>query len=734
MDVAEKCDLYDKSFQGAKSWLQETSHSWLLILDNADDPTFDYSLYLPTAWKGHILITSRVPKCANLQTAGKGHYERLSEETAIELLFKASKIDLSMYSTHDTDARNIVDLLGCHALAIVLAGAFISQGISDLGDYAKTFQKQRQRILDISPDLERPRYGNVYATFEVSATYLKDLSGRGNQIATDALELLNCYAFMTFANFPEKAFEEAWRNSKILCGDVQPGAEEEIYDLSPWHKSHLPNFMRQDLFGDLDMISLRNAQSLLASLSIIVLDVPAHTTSMHPVTHMWARDRLEMEENSTNTWLGALAVLCCSIEDPYEQEASWLQLQPHIELIKRPSPGDYLHSNQFHLHQSLYRLSWVLHLLRADKAVIEMLQACFIEADQSWTKFTYGASIEHLYGRCLLNCEDVKEATKTLEHLVNDRENLAEDHPDRLDSQHTLAMAYQDNGQIDKAIELLEHVVKIREKLVEDHCDRLAAERALALAYQTNNQIDKAIELLEHVFKIEEKLAKDYPSRLASQHALAMAYRENGQVDEAVKLLECVVKIKREKMAKDHPSRLASEHELALTYRANGQIDETVKLLEHVVKIRKEKLAEDHPDRLASLHVLATTYGENGQIDRAIELLEHIVKIRNEKLVEDHPNRLGSQHNLALAYKANKQIVKTVKLLEHVVKVEREKLARDSPSRLISLEELALAYRENGQIDKALEIESELVLETSSEGSTTDSSDGSSIDQRANTA
>lgn len=128
------------------------------------------------------------------------------------------------------------------------------------------------------------------------------------------------------------------------------------------------------------MISLRKAQSLLASLSIVVLDLPAHTTSMHPVTHMWARDRLEKKENCTNNWLGALAVLCCSIKKPYEGQALWeqralsVQLQPHIELIKKPSPSDYLYSNGFHLHQSFFWLSWVLHRLRADKAVIEMLR------------------------------------------------------------------------------------------------------------------------------------------------------------------------------------------------------------------------------------------------------------------------------------------------------------------------------------------------------------------------
>ena len=664
MNIAEKCDLYDKSFKGARSWLQETSHSWLLILDNADDLTLDYSLYLPTASKGHVLITSRVPKYAKFQTAGKDHYESLSEKTAVELLLKASDIDSSLDNTHAVEALEIVHLLGRHALAIVVAGASISQGICDLGDYARTFEKNRRRVLEKPPNLEKPRYGNVYATFEVSASYLSD---RRDQTATDALELLNCYAFMTFTNFPETAFKYAWRNSRNVSRDVQPNTEERISDLSPWHRSHLPSFMRQTSSEDLDVISLREAQSLLASLSIVTLDLPAHTTRMHPVTHMWARDRLKKHKNCVDSWLGALAVLCCSIESPFRQEVLWVQLQPHIELIKKSSPDDYLYSNDFHLHQSFFRLSWVLHILRADKAVIEMLQACFIKADQSWTKLTYSQDIQYLYGLCLSRFGDLKGAIKTLEHVVKVQENLAEDHPARLASQHELAGAYRANRQVDKAIELLEHVVKIKEKLAEDH-----------------------------------------PSRLASQHNLAMAYRANGQVDKAIELLEHIVKIQGQNVAEDHSNRLASQHSLAITYEANGQVDKAIELLEHVVKIQ-ENLAEDHPDRLASQHNLAVTYRENGQVDKAIKLLEHIVKIR-ENMAEDHPERLASQHGLAVAYRANRQVDKAIKLLEHVVKI-KENMAEDHPERLASQEALAVIYRANGQDDKAAEIESRPIPE-----------------------
>jgi len=37
-----------------------THQSWLLILDNADDPDFDYQVYLPPGNQGVVLMTSRV--------------------------------------------------------------------------------------------------------------------------------------------------------------------------------------------------------------------------------------------------------------------------------------------------------------------------------------------------------------------------------------------------------------------------------------------------------------------------------------------------------------------------------------------------------------------------------------------------------------------------------------------------------------------------------------------------
>ncbi|PVH93672.1 TPR-like protein [Periconia macrospinosa] len=301
----------------------------------------------------------------------------------------------------------------------------------------------------------------------------------------------------------------------------------------------------------------------------------------------------------------------------------------------------------------------------------------------------------------------VEKAVELLEHVVAVREKvLAEEHPSRLASQHVLAIVYKADGQVKKALELLEHVVTVREKaLAEEHPDRLTSQHALAWAYEADGQVQKAVELLEHVVAVQEKvLAEEHPDRLASQHELARAYEADGQVQRAVQLLEHVVTLQEKVLAEEHPKRLRSQHALAGTYLAEGQVQKAVELLEYVAAVREKELTEEHPDRLASQHELARAYEADGQVQKAVELLEHVLAVKEKVLAEEHPERLASQHVLAIAYEADGQVKKAVELLEHVVAVKEKVLAEEHPDRLASQHELAMAYQADGQVKKAVEL------------------------------
>ncbi|KAH9881001.1 hypothetical protein J1614_001494 [Plenodomus biglobosus] len=170
-----------------------------------------------------------------------------------------------------------------------------------------------------------------------------------------------------------------------------------------------------------------------------------------------------------------------------------------------------------------------------------------------------------LVGQCLCVDGRIREAVVWLERSCQQRSQLSEDDPDRLLSQQELAIAYEIDGQVDKAVLLLEHVVGVQKKtLAPEHPFQLASQQALAIAYRTDRQVDKALALLEHAVGVQEKtLAPEHLDRLASQHALAITYKTGGQVDKAVVLLEHVVAVEALTLRDDHPSRLLSVEALA---------------------------------------------------------------------------------------------------------------------------------------------------------------------------
>jgi hypothetical protein len=73
------------------------------------------------------------------------------------------------------------------------------------------------------------------------------------------------------------------------------------------------------------------------------------------------------------------------------------------------------------------------------------------------------------------------EGDGAAEHVVAVHEKgLAEEHPDRLASQHVLAGAYEAYGQVQKAVKLLEHVVAVKGRFLrDDHSSRLRSLAAL---------------------------------------------------------------------------------------------------------------------------------------------------------------------------------------------------------------------------------------------------------------
>ncbi|KAH6673515.1 hypothetical protein B0J14DRAFT_50159 [Halenospora varia] len=698
------------SVSNALQVLATTKQRWLLILDNADDPDFNYQVYLPSGTQGAIIITSRIPECRQYNTVGAEALEGLKDQYPRELLLKAAEFPPESWSSYNSQAEEVVRLLGSHTLALIQAGAYIAKGHCQLHQYPQFYRRQRKRLLKFRPKQAQSRYCDVYATFEASADVLEQSK---SEAAEDALRLLEILSMLDSGILPLRIFEDAWGGGRNVLR-TNPIAASAMDALSRGHLSRLPSFVVVDS-NEWDPFRLLEASSLLVSLSLVTrhdLDgLPG--LSMHPLTHAWAKVRQDLEQQCV-AWITTGCVLALSQSNDHTWQTQERRLLPHMQSyldveISRVLPF----GTEAIVVPILLKCGWNLQGMRQDSKLSHLLEDMFTELRKEPNEPSKESlPLYDLQARSLLNLGKNKKAMELLEQVVKiHKTTLAEDHLDRLASQHELASAYHANGQVKEAVDILEQVVKIQETtLAENHPDRLASQHELACAYHANGQVKEAVDILEQVVKIHKTtLAEDHPHRLASLHELARAYQANGQVKEAVVILEQVVKIEETTLAEDHPDRLASQQALALTYQANGQVKEVVDILEQVVKIKETMLAEDHPNRLASQHVLASAYKANGQVKEAVDILEHVVKIKETTLAEDHPSRLVSQHELARAYKANGQVREAVDILEQVVKIEETTLAEDHPDRLASQQALALTYQANGQVKEAVDILEQVV-------------------------
>lgn len=227
--------------------------------------------------------------------------------------------------------------------------------------------------------------------------------------------------------------------------------------------------------------------------------------------------------------------------------------------------------------------------------------------------------------------------------------------------------------------------------LPEEDSDRRLSQHVLALALLDNGEITRAIELLQVLVKAQNTLAERDPERLISQHVLARAYLDNDQADEAIEMLQSITTIQEELFEDHHPDRLASEHVLARAYLKKGRTEEAIKILQHVVATAEKTLEEQHPDRLISQHVLGRAFLDNGKAKKAIRLLQHVVTMRENHFDEQHPHRLEGQHFLAQAYLADGQATDAIKILRHVVMVREGLLGAQHPKFLASYNLLSLA-------------------------------------------
>lgn len=627
-----------KSYDDGKDWLANLDMSWILVIDNADDPSIDVSKFFPAGDRGHILLTSRNPECRWHETVGSQELKEMQPSDAITLLLRAAGKDPHNVK-HRELAKPITGALGYLPLALDQAGAAIRRRICTLKNYLSIYNRQRKQIMGTKPIQGSEAYKyTVYTTWEVSFQMIKRFQ---TPAAFDACELLQMLPFLHFQQIPTSMLRRAWEHSlRSYSWQPKKNILSRLWDLIRFqgigaNPVVVPRLLDQD-GRQWDDTRFQKALLMLEQFSLVSRDAERDeeseststdvqstdsygasdvTYSMHPLVHFWARDRMNKAEQEL--WFQTTrTVLAKSVTSTRDRQGLAYRriLLPHIDSLfasefASPTPG---------LESDLMRL----------KEVFKMTQ------------------VYSEYGRW-------NSARAMQEEVVQQRKALlGSDHPETLIAIASLAETYWNSGMTNEAADLRRQELdtKIRLQGMSDP-QTLKAMDELANTYWLCGRFSDAESLgAQALAGLRAILRPADPSIVDCTIHLARTYKHNGMPSKGLELLAPMVRDCEEEYGHQNVITLNAQMDLGMIYHDLGQLEKAEDLLNNVLVARTRILGKDHAYTLWAVNDLAKIYTSQGRALEAAEMLTAILDVVRQTLGEDHVGMTMTLANIASAY------------------------------------------------------------------------------------
>ena len=166
-------------------WLQADT-DWLLILDNVDTAGAAKAAqkFVSKFTGGHILITSRIAAWGGSIHAVGLH--QLSEEAAVEYLLERTVESRRPLASDEADARLVARDLGCLALALEQAAAYIQARTISFAEYLTRWRANNAGLIEFHDELTMEYSRSVFVTLKTTI----------DQLGADGLKLLNMLAWL----------------------------------------------------------------------------------------------------------------------------------------------------------------------------------------------------------------------------------------------------------------------------------------------------------------------------------------------------------------------------------------------------------------------------------------------------------------------------------------------------------------------------------------------------------
>lgn len=324
---------------------------------------------------------------------------------------------------------------------------------------------------------------SIYSGFEIVYLALKDKRG---QAASDALELLNMFAFLSNEEIREDTLEQAARNPALereqeekdkLRASQTPSKQRNWGNLFKEARMKaltflvqdrsqpvLPHVLRDSESSPFDLYRLRLALRELSRRSLIVRNFAKQSYSMHPIVHTWVRERPEMMRDSRQstpkepeTVADVPRVRRAKPETRTGRQALWCQAAAKMlaQAILLPPLGDqaadedfrrdllphveYVQTRQAEIREQVFRNQRASKWLWAVQPTFTRREAIRL------------AKFSRIYAHCGLWDEAMKVQTIVKNFVC---ENLGTDPPNAIRIHIALSLTYRAQGRGTEAAKL----------------------------------------------------------------------------------------------------------------------------------------------------------------------------------------------------------------------------------------------------------------------------------------
>ncbi len=651
--------------QAVKRWLQ-SNHSWLLILDNADEPAIVHE-FLPTRFDGHILLTTRAQALGGLT-------QRIEVDTftpelgALFLLRRATLIDahatLDQAIPEDCEvAIQISKELGGLPLALDQAGAYIEETGCHLEKYLERYQVQRAKLLK--------RRGSNSSDYPASMATTWSLSFERVAQNAVAADLLRLCAFLAPDAIPE---EIVIKGASYLGEHLQGVLEDE---------------------GLLD-----EAIAVLRAYSLIRRNTTEKMLSIHRLVQAVLRDAMPAEEEKKWAQQTVYAVNATFPNTEFTQWSICKRCLPHTLACL-----DLIEQKDLMLPQAALLVSKAgsyLHECARYTQAEPLFQCALAICKHQWGSEhpNTAASLNNL--ALLYDNQDKHEQAEPLYQraLAIREQQLGPEHPDTATSLDNLAALYDNQGKHEQAELLYQRALTIRERqLGPEHPDTANSLNNLALLYGNQGKYEQAEPLYQRALTIRERqLGPEHPDTAASLNNLAVFFKNQGKYEQAEPLYHHALAICEHQLGPEHSKTATSLNNLAELYRVQGKYEQAEPLYQRALAICEHQL---HPKTTVCLNNLAGLYRHQGKYELAEPLYQRILAICEHQLGSEHPETAQSLNNLAVLYQDQGRYEQAEPLHQRALAIRERQLGPEHSDTANSLNNLAGLYHHQGKYEQA---------------------------------